>query len=71
MLFLRLFEQKIKIAICGRIRLSPFFCVANLEVGKLGPHPVGGFECKGQRGNKLRESLPTFITLHKARSVYH
>ena len=24
-----------------------------------------------QRGNRLRESLPTFITLHKARAVYH
>ena len=24
-----------------------------------------------QRGNRPRESLPTFITLHKARAVYH
>ena len=24
-----------------------------------------------QRGNRIRESLPTFITLHKARALYH
>ena len=34
-------------------------------------HFLALFDTFTQRENRLRESLPTFITLHKARAVYH
>ena len=35
------------ISILGQCVLSPFYCVVNLDIGKFGPHDVGGCECKG------------------------
>ena len=45
--FLNLGVQKLKIAIRGRVLLCMFFCVVNLDVGKFGPYPVGGYGYQG------------------------